>query len=299
MSQQNGGWGQPPGGGYPPQGGYGQQPGGYGPPPGGGYGPPPGGGYGPPGGGYGPPGGGFGAPPPGGGFVPPGPMATGLVVAWEDPSLSFLGKWWGTVKESALPSRAFGAKVATSAEAMPAVTFSLSVFALFGLLVGVFVGVMYAAMGGFAAMAGGKSAGPIGAMMAGMGIGMAILYPLMFAAWGFVGPWISGGIHHLLLMMMSGASKPYSSSVRVAGYSNGTYLWSLIPCVGGVVAFVMSIIQNILGLDETHRCGTGKAAAAVLIPIVVGLLCFCGSYGTMIALVMGAAPHSTSTPYHP
>ena len=74
MSQQQGGWGSPPGGGGwggPPPGGGG---GGYGPPPGGGgYGPPPGGGgYGPPpgGGGFGgPPGGGFGAPP-GGGFTP-------------------------------------------------------------------------------------------------------------------------------------------------------------------------------------------------------------------------------------
>ncbi|RYI91593.1 MAG: hypothetical protein EON47_21175 [Acetobacteraceae bacterium] len=212
----------------------------------------------------------------------------GGVVAWENPSLGFFGQWWGTVKETFIPSRAFAARIAQSESAMPAATFSLSVFALLGLVFGVLMGVMYGAMGGMAALSGGKSAGPIGMLVASMGVGMAIAYPLMMAVSGFVGPWIGGGIHHLMLMMMGGATKSYSHTVRVSGYAAGAALWLLVPCVGSLAYVVVMVIHNILGLDETHRCGTGKAAAAVLLPIALLVVCWCASYGTIMALAMGS-----------
>ena len=68
-----------------------------------------------------------------------------------------------------------------------------------GLLYFVLLVALYSGLGVLA------GAGKTGASLAGVGIGVGLLYALLFtfggAAGGFIGPWINGGIHHLLLML--------------------------------------------------------------------------------------------------
>jgi len=306
MSQSwggGGGWGQPGGGYPPPAGGGGGQGapsggGGYGAPPGGGgYGAPPGGGgYGvPPGGGGtfggGPPGGGFAPPPPG---YPPGytPMASGGVVPWEDKSLGLFARWFGTFKEVCFNGKRFHAAASQNEDPWPAVTFAVTNGAIVGLIVGVFVAVIYLAIGGIGAMAassagrGGSSPGAaVFGVVAAMGVGFAIAMPILYVIGGFIGPWISGGIHHLGLMMVGGTSKPYSSTVRVAGYSSAAQIFSVIPGVGGLLMMGLVIVSLVLGLDETHKCGSGKAIFAAILPFLLFCLCYCGCY--VFAFAMG------------
>jgi hypothetical protein len=317
-----GGFGQPPGGGFgggppaggggaygPPQGAgggsYGQPPGGggYGPPPGGGgFGQPPGGGGfggGPPAGGYGPGGtepGGFAPPPPG---YPPGytPMAAGGVVAWEDKSLGLFARWWGTFKEVCFNGKRFHAAAAQSEDPWPAITFAVTNGAILGVLLGVFIAIMYLAIGGIGAIAaasGGRGmAGPGAAVfgtIAAMGIGFAIAMPIVYITLGFIGPWISGGIHHVGLMITGGATRPYSSTVRVVGYSSAPEVFGVIPGVGGLLWFALKIVSLVIGLDETHKCGTGKAVFAALLPFILICVCYCGCY-SVLGFVTAAAGH--------
>ena len=298
--------GPPGGGGYgPPQGG--QPPGGYGPPPGGappgGYGPPPGG-YGPPPGGYGPPPGGYG-PPGGGGFAPPpagyppgyNPQSDLGVVPWEDASKGIFGGGWETFKEACFNPKAFFAGVAQNDNPWPAITFGMASNGLAGFLYGVFVSIIYLFIGGIMASAlggssgfGSKGPGAMFAVMGAMGVFAVILYPIMFAVSALITPWISGGVYHLMLMLFRGATKPYTNTVRVTGYSNAATMWMMIPGIGGLASIGFHIVLTVIGLDETHKCGIGKAVAAVLVPIVLVCGCCCFGYG-MIFAAIGSKGH--------
>lgn len=304
------GWGGQ-GGGQPPSGSYGppdgSPPGGQ-PPGGGGYGPPPGGqppgGYGPPPGGYGPPPGGYG-PPPGGGFAPPPagyppgytPQSTVGAVAWEDASKGIFGGGWETFKEACFNPRAFFAGVAQSDNPWPAITFGMASNGLAGFLYGIFISVIYLFIGGIMASAlgaGGRGFGPgpgpggpaamIGVMGA-MGVFAVIAYPIMFALSALISPWISGGVYHLMLLLFRGATKPYTSTVRVMGYSNAATLWMVIPGIGSLVSVGFHLVLTVVGLDEVHKCGTGKAVAAVLVPVVLFCGCCCFGYAMIFAAI--------------
>ncbi len=276
---QGGGWGSG-GGGWGGQGGAGQPPGPGQPYGGGGYGfpppppmPPGGGGFGggPGQGGFPPPGQGGYLPPGQGGYGPPGQGGPGP--AWEDRSQGgFFGRWYATVRATTMEPRAFFKGVKASEDPMPAVMFS----AANGLIVGLVFGLMFAsiyliagAFGALAALAeggskGGGGAAVIFAIVGAVGVFAVVVYPMLFAASSFINPWIQGGIAHLSLALLGGTKRPYQSTVRVAAYASGPLALLLIPCVG-MAAAVCQIISFVVGLDETHECGIGKATIAVLL----------------------------------
>ncbi len=287
----SGGWGGPGGsGGQPPSGG------GYGPPggaPPGGYGPPPGGG-----GGYGPPPGGYGGPPGGGGFAPPPagyppgytpPTAAGAV-AWEDASKGLVGGGWETFKEACFNPRAFFAAAAQNDNPWPAITFGMATGGVAGLIYGIFTSLIYVAVGGMMASMfrgipgmGSGSPGAMMGVMGAMGVFAIVAYPILFALSALIGPWISGGIYHLMLMMLGGATRPYTNTVRIVGYSNASTMWMIIPGVGSLISLGFHLVLTVIGLDETHKCGVGKAVGAVLLPIVLICGCCCLVYAMIFA----------------
>ena len=122
-------------------------------------------------------------------------------------------------------------------------------------------------------------------IMGAMGLFAVIAYPIMFALAALITPWISGGVYHLMLMLMKGATKPYTSTVRVLGYSNAATIWIVIPGIGSLVSLGFHLVLTVVGLDETHKCGIGKAVAAVLIPMVVVCGCCCFGYASLLALI--------------
>jgi hypothetical protein len=237
------------------------------------------------------------APPPLG--YPPGytPEAAGGSVAWEDGSLNLFGRWFGTFKEVCFAPKPFHAAASASEDPWPAVTFSVTSMGFAGLLEGLVVGFLYVFLGGVgaigAATGSGKSAvsagGAILAVAAGLGIGIAIVFPILFAILGFVGPWISGGLHHLGLLMVGGTRGPYSSTVRIVGYSSAASLFLAVPGLGGMLSFVVGMVSKVVGFEEVHKCGTGKAIFGALFPYVFFGLCCCGCYLVVMATGFAAS----------
>lgn len=315
MSQGSwGGGGGGTGGGGSGGGGWGG--GGYGAPPGGGYGPPPGGGgYGSPPGSWGPPGGGGGYGPPPGGFggggfapqpagYPPGyqPPTSGPV-PWENSSLAFFTRWWLTTREVLFNPRVFFGAAAQSDDPWPSITYAVTTSVMAGLILGALAGLVYMIFGSLLATffgtilggrgAGGTSPGPaIFGIFGVLGLGIAVLYPIMFAFLAFVGPFINGGIYHLTLALFGGATRSYTHSVRVAGYSHASYLWLMIPipALSPVIAAIFALVALVVGLDETHKCGVGKAILGVVSIYGLCCICWCGLQGTLAAVGAGAAP---------
>lgn len=115
----------------------------------------------------------------------------------------------------------------------------------------------------------------MGAAMTGGGFGIVLnilAAPVIIA----VAIFIWSGIIHLFLMLVGGAkgsAAGYEGSFRAVCYSEVATLAYIVPIVGGLIAAIWALVLQIIGLSKLHRTSTGKAAAAVLIPI--GLCCVC------------------------
>jgi hypothetical protein len=118
-----------------------------------------------------------------------------------------------------------------------------------------------------------------------LGVGLGLLGLIFAPVFIIVGMFIYTLIIHLFLMMVGGDQKGFGASFRVVCYSNTSQLAQLVPLAGGMIALVWSIILVIVGLTEAHRTTTGKAAAAVLLPIVA--CCVCMGIAVIVAIAFG------------
>lgn len=289
-----GGHGGPPGGYGPSQGGYGA------PPPQDGYAPATQPGYGPPPGAW--------APMPAGmppGYTPPDttpPLQGGI--PWEQKGGSIVGKWWATLKACNDQTRPFFSCAAQN-ESGDAITFAM----VSGGVSGAFIGLLYVViftmisaglMLGLPALGLKGSSGSMAgssALAAGFTFGIGIFYALLITTMSAVGAamraFLWAGVHHVLLMMLGGIGprKTFMHTVRVAAYSEGAAMpWIWIPVAGPFIAAFYGIKNIVVGYDETHRCGTGRAALVLFAP----LICCCGC--NLLLVMMGFLPYIMGGP---
>ncbi len=118
------------------------------------------------------------------------------------------------------------------------------------------------------------------------GVGLAvrlIMAPFVIAIALFLG----AAILHLCCMLvgaLQNSRSGFEGSLRAVCYSEVSSLASIIPLVGGLIAIVWWIVLAVQGIQRLHHTTSGKAVAAVLIPVVV----CCGGL-VLIALAVGAA----------
>jgi hypothetical protein len=95
---------------------------------------------------------------------------------------------------------------------------------------------------------------------------------------GVVGMFIGSAIVHLFASFL-GAENGFNETLAVFGYSSIVYpaisLAALIPVVGPIASLAASIFAVFLevkGLEEFQSMTTGKAALAMLLPAIIGLI---------------------------
>ena len=96
-----------------------------------------------------------------------------------------------------------------------------------------------------------------------------------------IGLLLMAGIHHLCLMMVGGATRPFMVTFRVGCFAVAPALLGFVPFLGSFAGGIWGLVLLILGLAAGHTISAGKAAAAVLLPLAV--CCACG----VVALVLG------------
>lgn len=98
---------------------------------------------------------------------------------------------------------------------------------------------------------------------------------------------IISGIVHLFLMIVGGARYGFETTARVVAYASGsTAVFSLIPFCGGVIGFFWGLVVEIIGIAAAHETDTGRATAAVLLPLLLCCLLCCA----IVVSVRLAAP---------
>jgi len=112
-------------------------------------------------------------------------------------------------------------------------------------------------------------------MTGGMTVVHVIASPLLTLLFMYV----VAGVLHLLLMLFRGANRGFDATLTAVAYANGLNLLLAVPGCGSLLAVVWGLVALIIGLGEIQRCGSGKAAAAVLAPAALACVCCCGALG--------------------
>jgi hypothetical protein len=99
---------------------------------------------------------------------------------------------------------------------------------------------------------------------------------------------VSAGITHLCLSLFKGTSKNYEATYRVVAYSYSAWIFSAIPCIGGIVAGIWALVCTIIGLSKVHRTEGWRAAVGVLLPVFVCLFLTAGVYLAILAIVFSS-----------
>lgn len=100
-------------------------------------------------------------------------------------------------------------------------------------------------------------------------VGFMVVAPLLI----LVGIFVGGAIYHLFLMLYGGASAGFGATVRVLCYASTVQVLQVLPLCGGMVGAVWGVVLQIVGLAIAHRTTRGKAAAAVLTPMLLCCIC--------------------------
>ncbi len=90
---------------------------------------------------------------------------------------------------------------------------------------------------------------------------------LLSPLWLMLGLYLAAGIVHMFLLLVRGAKHGFGPSVRVFCFSAGPQMFAIVPWIGPAVGGIWSLVLTVIGLRETHETTTGKALAALLIPL--------------------------------
>jgi hypothetical protein len=106
-------------------------------------------------------------------------------------------------------------------------------------------------------------------VMVAVGIGLFVLMPALL----LIGLAIHACILHLMLLIVGEGRRGLATTARVICYSHTSDVANLVPLCGGLLALVWFVALQIIGVARAHECSYGKAALAVLLPIL--LCCSC------------------------
>ncbi len=215
-------------------------------------------------------------PAPPGGTTPP-------VLPWEDGSTGFLSGLTATVKLFVLsPQEAFKRMSATG---LGRPLFYAVIMAWIELLVG--FAYWFAFQAPFFAVGFPELRNELGGVAVGasvmvlIGIGTAVVMPVLMAFYIF----LHTCILHLALLIVGEGKGGFETTFRLLCYAHTADLGSIVPLCGGIISFVWFVVLQIVGVAEAHRCPYGKAALAVLLPL---LLC-CACVAVALSLGVGTA----------
>jgi hypothetical protein len=112
-------------------------------------------------------------------------------------------------------------------------------------------------------------------------VGSVILYPVFII--------IYAAILHLFCLLVGAAKNGYYATFRVVAYATATNVIGMVPCLG-VLAGMYGVVLTVLGIAAVQETTLGRAAAAVLLPLVVLFCCICAGLaflGAGLAAMLG------------
>jgi hypothetical protein len=103
----------------------------------------------------------------------------------------------------------------------------------------------------------------------------ALFLPIIIA----IGLFIGSAIFHICLLIVGAGKRGFEATFRVLSYASSSQAFALVPFVGAFIVVIYNLVLWTIGFRESHRTTTGRAFAAVLLPVIIislliGLLIF-------------------------
>lgn len=206
------------------------------------------------------------------------PAGTVAAPAWEDPRAAFPGNLIGTWRDSLLRPTAFFRRVRPAgALSRPLLYYLIATvvgafFTMWWEAVGLWPGTWRPETAGWAAEPGGAAA-------------LVGFFLTPFAALLALAVWTV--VLHLFVVLLVPDRRPLRATARVLCYTAGPSVFTAVPLLGPLVGAVWATVLQVIGIREIHRTTTGRAAAAVLLPLAALLLLL--AIVVAMALVAGLA----------
>jgi hypothetical protein len=108
--------------------------------------------------------------------------------------------------------------------------------------------------------------------LAGAGAGRAACSILFAPVGAVIGLFLAALVVHVCLLIVGGVASSasgFEGTFRVLAYSSVASLANVVPFVGGLIAFFWGFALVVLGFVRIHKTTTGRAVAALLIPLVL------------------------------
>ncbi len=194
---------------------------------------------------------------------PAGPVPVGPVVAWEDPTVPFpanLVRSWKNILVA--PPRFFPRVPFDNPLARPILFYLIVVIvaAFLSLIVTATLGVPE----GFEEALGTYD---LGVEMSAGAVALLTFFVTPFLL--LFGLLINSLVIHLFVALLIRERRTMGATTRVLCYAIAPYPIAVIPIIGPLISIIWITVLLILGLRDAHRTTTGRAAAAVLIPLAI------------------------------
>ncbi len=112
---------------------------------------------------------------------------------------------------------------------------------------------------------------------------LILTYPLMLLfAWGML--YVGAGILHLFVLLFGG-KKGYVETFKVTAYSISPNIFGMIPFIN-YLAMAYALVLQVIGIKERQQLSWGKSAAAVLMPVGIGIVLAIIIYFTLMATLL-------------
>jgi hypothetical protein len=148
----------------------------------------------------------------------------------------------------------------------------------------------------FVRMFSGPAFRRFGWMMGGRPRGCSIVVlPITAAITILLGLFICAAVLHLFVLLVGAAkasASGFEGTFRVVAYASTASLAQVIPFIGGLITLVWWIFLSIKGIERLHRTTSGRAAAAVLLPIVAVVVCIFIAIVAVVGLLFAAGHHT-------
>ncbi len=188
------------------------------------------------------------------GPTPYPPIEEGEYCPWEDmQELGFFQAFLTTLREVLFSPAQFYRRMPTSKGISNPLIFGLILGVLGGVFGLVWQRVFFLRLGQFSAISTTHL------------VGITIGLPLIV----LIALYLGSAIIHLCLTLVGGNRRGFEATFRVIAYSWSTQVFSLIPFIGGLIIPIYTLVIEIIGLRESHGIGTGRAALAVFLPLIV------------------------------
>ena len=120
------------------------------------------------------------------------------------------------------------------------------------------------------------------------GVSPVIIYAFVLPILIIIGLFIGSIIIHISVMMFGG-KRGFEATFRVLAFSNSIQLLSsIVPLLGALFALIYYPVVIVVGLKEIHRITMGRAAFAVFVSIIIGVIIIGGIFLLLFVTVFAA-----------